>query len=203
VLPIEFRGPTTHVLRGLIFGASERWVVLVHGEGQDLDAWRPLAHLLADRELCVLAFDLPGHGASDGEWEPELAAPSVMAAVDFARSAGARQIHLIGAEAGAIAVLAAGAHDRDESTSIVALSPTIDDRVGELALVREARAPKLILVGSLDPDALGAAEAVYRGAIGRCELTQFPVSEKGTDLLAGEWGSHVREKVLAHLTREG
>jgi pimeloyl-ACP methyl ester carboxylesterase len=199
VLPIEFRGPTTRVLRGLIFGENERWVVLVHDEGQDLDAWRPLAHMLADSELCVLAFDLPGHGASDGEWAPELSAPSVMAAVDFARSAGAGQMHLVGAGVGALAVLAAAARDSDQVSSIVALSPTIDDRVADLALVREARAPKLILVGSLDQDALKDAEAVYRGAIGHCELTQFPVSSKGTALLAGEWGSHAREKVLAHL----
>ena len=105
----------------MIFGARDRWAVLVHGEGQDLDAWRQLAHLLAERDLCVLAFDLPGHGASDAEWEPQLAAPSVMAAVDFARSQGARQIHLIGAEIGALAVLAAAARDRYAPNSIVAL----------------------------------------------------------------------------------
>jgi alpha-beta hydrolase superfamily lysophospholipase len=203
VLPIEFRGPSTQVLRGLSFGAGDRWVVLVHGEGQDVDAWRPLALLLAGRDLCVLAFDLPGHGASDAEWSPELAGPAVIAAVDFARSAGARQIHLIGAEVGALAVLAAAAHDGYQPNSIVALSPTLDDRVADLSLLREARAPKLILVGSLDPDALRAAEAVYRGAIGHCELTQFPVSAEGTELLAGDWGSHAREKVLAHLMHEG
>jgi alpha-beta hydrolase superfamily lysophospholipase len=186
----------------LIFGGSERWVVLVHGQGQDLDAWRPLAHLLADRELCVLAFDLPGHGASDDEWKPELAVPSVKAAVDFARSEGARQIHLIGAEVGALAALAAAAGDPYAPNSIVALSPTIDERVANLAQVREARAPKLILVGSRDPEAVSAAEAIYRGAIGHCELTQFPVSAEGTDLLAGDWGSHAREKVLAHLMHE-
>ena len=203
MLPVEFRGPADQILRGLIFGAGERWVVLVHGEGQDLDAWRPLAHFLADRELCVLAFDMPGHGASDAEWKPELAAPAVLAAVDFARSGGARQIHLIGAEVGALAVLAAAARGPHEPDSIVALSPTIDDRVADLAHVREARAPKLILVGALDPGAVGSAEAFYRGAIGHCELTQFPVSAEGTYLLAAEWGSHAREKLLAHLMHEG
>ena len=203
MLPIEFRGPSSHVLRGLIFGAGERWVILVHGEGQDLDAWRSLAHLLSDRELCALAFDLPGHGASDGEWTAELAVPAVMSAVDFAKSAGAQQIHLIGAKIGALAVLAVAAHDRYQPHSIVALSPTIDERVAVMSLVREARAPKLILVGSLDAAGLKSAEAVYRGAIGHCELTQFPVSSEGTDLLASDWGPHAREKVLAHLTHEG
>jgi alpha-beta hydrolase superfamily lysophospholipase len=203
VVPIEFRGPSTQVLRGLMFGSGERWVILVHGEGQDLDAWRPLTRLLAGRELRIMAFDLPGHGASDAEWDPGLAAASVMAAMDFARSAGARQIHLVGAKIGALTVLAAGAHEDYQPDSIVALSPTVDERVAALPALREARAPKLILVGSLDPDSLEAAQVVYRGAIGRCELTQFPVSSQGTELLAGDWGPHAREKVLAHVMREG
>jgi len=109
----------------------------------------------------------------------------------------------VGEGVGALAVLAAAARDGYEPDSIVALSPTIDDRVAVMSLVREARAPKLILVGSLDAAGLKSAEAVYRGAIGHCELTQFPVSSEGTDLLAGDWGPHAREKVLAHLTHEG
>lgn len=187
----------------MVFGAGERWAILVHGEGQDLDAWRPLAGWLSDRELSVLAFDLPGHGASDGAWESQLAAPVVMAAVDFARSKGARRIHLIGAGLGAAAVLAAAARDGYEPDSIAALSPCVDATVSDLAAVREARAPKLILVGSLDEGALRDAEAVYRSAIGHCELARFPVSDQGSDLLGGDWASHAREKVLAHVMRAG
>ena len=88
-----------------------------------------------------------------------------------------------------------------EPASVVALSPTIDDRVARLTAIREARAPKLILVGSLDGAGVEDAEAVYRGAIGHCELTRFPVAARGTGLLTGEWGSHARERVLAHITR--
>ena len=199
VVPVEFRGPATPVLRGLLFGAGERWAVLVHGEGQDLDAWLPLARWLAERNVCVLAFDLPGHGASDDPWEPALVLPSVMAAIEFARSRGSQNVHLIGAGVGAVAALAAAAHGERDPASIVALSPKLVDRVADLAGAREARVPKLILVGSLDGDAVEDADAVFRGAIGHCELTKFPVAEQGADLLGGEWGTHVREKVLAHL----
>lgn len=183
-------------------GAGQRCAILVHGEGQDLDAWGSSSGWLADHGLCVVAFDLPGHGASDDGWEPALAIASVLAAVDFAMSQGSQTLHLIGAEAGALAVLGAAAHDGCTPASIVALSPTIDPRVATLAGIREVRAPKLILVGSLDNDAVGDAEAVYRGAIGHCELTMFPVSARGTGLLAGDWGMHAREKLLAHITRE-
>jgi pimeloyl-ACP methyl ester carboxylesterase len=176
--------------------------VLVHGEGRDLDAWRPLAAWLADHGFTVLAFDLPGHGASDDPWEPALALPAVVAAIDFARSESSRHVHLVGEGLGAIAALAAATDPVRQVASIVAISPRADDRVAALFEVRDARAPKLILVGSLSPGALEGAEAVFRGAIGPCEMVQFPVASQGTDLLAGEWEVHAREKVLEHLVRQ-
>jgi pimeloyl-ACP methyl ester carboxylesterase len=175
--------------------------VLVHGEGRDLDGWRPLAGWLADSGFSVLAFDLPGHGASDDPWELALALPAVVAAIDFARSENSRQVHLVGEGVGAIAALAAATDPALQVASIVAISPPTDDRVAALFDVREARAPKLIIVGSLSPAALEGAKAVFRGAIGPCEMVQLPVVAQGTDLLAGEWAVHAREKVLEHLLR--
>lgn len=202
VMSVEFAGPGLLTLRGLRLGQADRWAVLVHGEGHDLDGWRPLAGWLADRGFSVMAFDLPGHGASDDPWEPTLALPAVVAAIDFARSKGSQQIHIVGEGVGAIAALAAAADPTRQVSSIVALTPRADDRVAEFVVVREARAPKLILVGSLGRDALESAEALYRAAIGHCEMVKFPVVAQGTDLLAGEWGPHAREKVLEHLLRQ-
>jgi pimeloyl-ACP methyl ester carboxylesterase len=201
VIAVEFAGPRAITLRGECSGESERWAVLVHGEGHDLDAWRPLAIWLAERVVSVLAFDLPGHGASDDPWEPELALPAVVSAIDFATSQGARKIHLVGERVGAIAALAAAADPGRHIASIAAFSPQADDRVAPPDQFREARPPKLILVGSLSDDPLEAAEAIFRGAIGPCEMVKFPVVAQGADLLAGDWGQHARERVLAHLLR--
>ena len=176
--------------------------MLVHGEGRDLDVWRPLARWLEEHNFSVLAFDLPGHGASDDPWEPNLALQAVTSAIAFARSGGSREVHLIGERLGAIAALGAAADGTQPVKSIVALSPQMDDRVTESTDVREARAPKLILVGALSPRALEGAELVFRGAIGQCEMVKFPVEAQGTDLFAGEWAVHAREKVLGHLTRQ-
>jgi pimeloyl-ACP methyl ester carboxylesterase len=202
VLPVEFAGPRAVTLRGLRSGEGDRWAVLVHGEGRDLDGWRPLAGFLADHGFSVLAIDLPGHGASDDPWESALAVPAVVAAIEFARSAGSQQIHLVGEGVGAMAALAAATDPTRQVASIVAISPAVDDRVAELTEIRDARAPKLILVGSLSPGALEIAEAVFRGAIGPCAMVKVPVAAQGTDLLAGEWGVHAREKVLEHLVRQ-
>ena len=202
VVPVEFAGPGARTLRGLRSGEGDRWAVLVHGEGRDLDGWRPLAGFLAGRGFTALAIDLPGHGASDDPWESALAVPAVLAAIEFARSQSSQQIHLVGEGVGAIAALAAATDPMRRVASIVAISPDADDRVAELTEIREARAPKLILVGSLSPGALEIAEAVFRGAIGPCAMVKLPVAAQGTDLLAGEWGVHAREKVLEHLVRQ-
>jgi pimeloyl-ACP methyl ester carboxylesterase len=42
--------------------------LLVHGWEDDNSLWSPLIDELAERERAVVAFDLPGHGASGGTW---------------------------------------------------------------------------------------------------------------------------------------
>ena len=202
-VPVEFAGPGGVVLRGQRFGAGDRWVVLVHGAGRDLDGWRQLAVWMAGRGLTVLAFDLPGHGASDDPWDPQLAVPTLMAAVSFARSEGSRKVHLVGEGVGAVAALAVAADGSTDIASVAALSPQADDRVATVGDVREARVPKLIMVGSLGRTNAEFAEVVFRGAIGPCEMARFPVAKQGTDLIHGEWGPQVREKLLAHVLRQG
>ncbi len=199
---VEFGGPLTPVLRGQLSGAGERWAVLVHDVGKDLDGWRELAAALAGRGLSVLAFDLPGHGASDDPWESQLALPAVLAAVNFATTHGSRRVHLVGEGVGAIAALAAAAGRSNDITSVAALSPRLVGHVAAVSDVREARVPKLILVGSLDPAADERAEAVFRGAIGPCEIGRIPVAAQGTGLLLGDLGQQAREKVLAHILRQ-
>lgn len=43
-------------------------VLLVHGWEDDNSLWSPLTDELAERGRALVAFDLPGHGASGGDW---------------------------------------------------------------------------------------------------------------------------------------
>ena len=43
-------------------------VLLIHGWEDDNSLWAPLIDALADRDRSLVAFDMPAHGFSDGEW---------------------------------------------------------------------------------------------------------------------------------------
>ena len=67
---VSFRSSDGKLLRGWLFPRGDRAVVMVHGkDGHRLDGARAvgLAHALAANGYSVLAFDLRGHGESEGD----------------------------------------------------------------------------------------------------------------------------------------
>jgi pimeloyl-ACP methyl ester carboxylesterase len=184
-------------VRGHRYGQGHRWAVLVHDEGRDLDSWQGLIPELVRAGLCVLAFDLCGHGASDDPWDPGRVVADVIRALDFAQSQGATQLYLLGAGIGGTAALAAaGTH---ATRAIVTLSPRAHLTGGIDAGIRASRAPKLIIAGSRDKLAAQQAAAVNQRVIGWSILETPPVEEQGTDLLWSDWGDEIRGHILAFL----
>jgi pimeloyl-ACP methyl ester carboxylesterase len=196
--PVEIHVSEHLALRGERYGApTERWAVLVHEEGRDLDGWRTLVRRLPELGVCALAFDLAGHGASEGQWEPRNVTADVIAALRFGKSQGARRMCVVGAGAGATAALAAAGEV--EVQGIVALSPRAElDGLGPEA-IRETLAPKLIIVGSGDPVAAAEADHVFRRSIGWSLLQSLPTELQGTALLGSSWAEQVAESTLAFL----
>jgi pimeloyl-ACP methyl ester carboxylesterase len=195
---LEIHISERRVLRGQRFGeCSERWAVLVHEEGRDLDAWRTLVGRLAELNLCVLAFDLAGHGASDDPWEPGRLPADVLAVLRFAESHGARRVSVVAAGAGATAALAAAGEF--EVQAIVALSPRAGLDGLDPEAIRETLAPKLIIVGSQDAVAAAEADNVFRRSIGWSLLQSLPTEIQGTALLQSAWAQQVAENALAFL----
>jgi pyruvate dehydrogenase E2 component (dihydrolipoamide acetyltransferase) len=130
-------------------------ILMVHGFGADLSAWRPLAMDLAtDRP--VLALDLPGHGASHAHMAASFDAMAAALAASLPAAA-----HLVGHSLGAaLAVRAAAlAPGRVRSLTLIApagLTPGVngDFVAGFLAARSEAALAQWmrLLVG--DPDRL-------------------------------------------------
>jgi uncharacterized protein len=129
-----FRVPHSHVwfdtsddvrLAGSLLGEAggDTCVVLVHG----FNGYRtkPKVRLLAEalaKRFPVLAFDLRGHGQSQG-WctGGEMESLDVHAAVGFARSRGYSRVVTVGASLGGIAVIRA-AGDEGDADAVVAIS---------------------------------------------------------------------------------
>lgn len=195
-IPVEIKiadGPT---LRGQRSGEeSGRWALLFHDEGQDLDAWRGFVGPLVGLGLCVLAVDLPGHGASDGPWEPSSLPAYVLAVIRYADVQGARLLCIIGAGAAATgALVAAGQHD---VAALVALSPRAEIDGMSAEAIRETSAPKLIFVGGEDPAAAADASEVLHRTIGWGILQSLPTPTQGSALLESDWAGQVVETTLA------
>jgi len=122
--------------------AAERWVpagearahvVFVHGLGEHRRArpYVPLYGKLAAKGYAVLAFDLRGHGASEG---PRLYARNFAILVqDVARAvevaaddAQGRPVFLIGGSLGGLLALAAALDPHDNLAGVIAAAPALD-----------------------------------------------------------------------------
>jgi pimeloyl-ACP methyl ester carboxylesterase len=122
--PVEIAAFDGCILRGQHWAGESTWVVLLHdvGSDEDLDRWRPLIPSLLAERLSVLAVDLRGHGASDGEWDEDAAVGDVVAGVEFARAQGAACVVVIAA--GGSADDALWAMERTDVNGLVLVSPT-------------------------------------------------------------------------------
>ena len=143
-----FRVPQSHVwfdtadgfrLAGSLLGGSEgdTCVVFVHGFNgyRTKPKNRVLVETIA-RRFPVLAFDLRGHGQSQG-WctGGELESLDVHAAVTFARARGFSRVVTVGASLGGIAVIRA-AGDEGDADAVVAISTPSRWRTSDTKAVR-------------------------------------------------------------------
>ena len=66
-LAIEIKISEELVVRGQEWPVQGPPVVMVHDYGEDLDCWKGVDRLLADRGFRVITLDLPNHGLSDDQ----------------------------------------------------------------------------------------------------------------------------------------
>ena len=201
VEPVEIATDDGVALRGERWDGGDMWVVLLHdlGPEEDLDRWRPLLPHLADGGWTVLALDLRGHGASDGEWSVDRAVPDVAAALGFARARGATRVVVVAAGESAVAALHASA--TAAADALVLLSPAIDadQSVTDLRGTGEA---KLIVVGASEAAPRRAAERLRNASIGWALLVNLPTPAQGTALLNGMHGRRVQAQVVRFLAEQ-
>ena len=93
---------------GIAFDARKRSVAFVHGAGMDHTVWTLYARYFARNGYNVFAFDLPGHGRSEGEPLASIGAMAQWLLVAL-RALGIAQATLAGHSMGALVALQAAA----------------------------------------------------------------------------------------------
>ena len=195
--PVEIESSDGVVIRGEVTGDGDRWAILLHDVDGDLDSWGAMRSELNGANMAVLALDLRGHGASDGEWSSEGWVADIQAAIRFCRSAAAGKVYLVGAGRGATAAIVAAGEERVQA--IVCLSPVAELDGIDPARLRVCRAAKFFTVGSRDEQAMRAAQTLYRKTLGWRMLESRALEEQGTELLSAPGSELVYEKTIGFL----
>jgi pimeloyl-ACP methyl ester carboxylesterase len=201
---IELNVPAGPVVRGLRWGAGPETVFLIHEPGADLDAWGLLPLRIARSLLMsTLAIDLPGHGLSDGPWEPRQLADVVRHLVavehDTAPQEPGRRCYVVSAGSAATTALTLAADLR--LSGLVCLSPAVPGVAAtrNVSMSRSPRTPKLFIAGSLAADDLSTARRLAAASGGWAVVTAIPVTEHATRLLATGWRTRLEEEITAFL----
>ena len=204
--PIEAVTADGTVVRGeLTAGGAATWVVLVHAEGSDIDEWRPLTAALASEGWNLLALDLPGHGGSDGEWEPPMGPEQVQLGVELARGRGAMHVAVVASGHGAMWALEAVARAIDDpelalADSLVLISPgPVGDADPER--IRGEGLAKTIISGAFAPG-LEDAVTLLRASIGWTVAVRFPTEARGAAMLEGPHAVNVVDKIAAFIREQ-
>ena len=167
-------------------------VVLAHMSVGDLCQWAPYARTLARQGVFVFAFDLRGHGFSEGRQNHRRAAADLAAAVRAVRALGARKVVVIGASLGGIAALVAAPRLTPALAGVVSVSgpAAIAGQLNALPAVPTIRVPTLYVVAEDDQnppyDFAADAQALYDASTtNEKRLEVVPGSLHGTFLVDG------------------
>ncbi len=132
---------------GRPFEAGAPCVAFVHGAQHDHSVWVLQSRYLAHHGHAVLAFDLPGHGRSDGPALPSIEAMAQWL-LDALGSAGVARAAIVGHSMGSLVALEAAARDPERIERLVLVGTAapmkVSDSLLEAAASDEARAFDMI-----------------------------------------------------------
>jgi pimeloyl-ACP methyl ester carboxylesterase len=183
-------------LRGQRWPGDGLSILLIHEPGidRDLDLWRTLIPYLLGFGATIIALDLRGHGASDGDWDPIAAVDDIVAAVTSVRQQD--HDHVVVCAAGDSAIAALRAAELTPIDGLVLLSPSgFED-----APPRGGGEPKLVISGN-DAAAKETSARLRRSVIGPTLFVIVPGDDSGTGLFAGDVAVNCREQLLAFLRK--
>jgi dienelactone hydrolase len=148
---VRFRSGNGALLTGLPLGRGERGVVLAHQSGGSLCDWIDYGQSLTDLGYTVFVFDLNGRGLSqpsDDFFTTPRDDADVVAAAAQLRERGVRSVTLMGASAGATAVVAAAPHIKGVAGVVEISGDAAAQGVDALGAAPRLRVPLLCLAAA-------------------------------------------------------
>lgn len=141
-------------LRGTLYGAGKRAVILAHEPNSDRSDWQPLAVELAARDYMTLVFDMRGHGQSDGTVMLRRFRDDIEAAIDFVKGRGADTYALVGSDYGGMETIHVAAEREPAAVVLISVPETVRFQNLERSVRDEdlqgIEAPKLLIVAEDD-----------------------------------------------------
>lgn len=176
-------------------GDPDRLVVLVHDDDEDLDSVRALAMAMAGARFTTLAVDQVGHGASEGEPDPDRLSADLRSVIDdfSPRDWG---VYLIGVGRAAASCLEVAASVHPSALALI--SPRDLGRL-PASVIGGDGAPILVAYGSWDATVDASARQLVAARPGPFQLVQLPTMLQATALLRDDLGAQVTNHVVGYL----
>jgi pimeloyl-ACP methyl ester carboxylesterase len=199
--PIEIALRDGAVLRGTAWGEGDGWLVLLHDldDVSDLDVWRPLMPAFDPARWRVVALDLRGHGASDGDTDPSLLEADLEDVASWARGQGAEWLAILACGRTAAATLSNAESLRFDALAAISLDLPAD---AERSVYRGRGVAKAFVVGNGDERLRGIATDLRNRSIGWAMAMGVPGDEQGGALLRGRHRRQVRDGLVAFLAEQ-
>jgi len=182
---VPFRASDGRLLEGTVFGSGSDAVVLGAMGLSEMETWFPFAEVLAEEGFTVLAYNMRGHGDSEGDQQPFRVDIDASAAVDLMQQRGAQRVFFIGASVNGAGAIAVGAVF--DLAGVVNLSGVSDiGGVDAVALAPDVTEPKLFIAAEGDGPIPGMIQSVFDAAPEPKEIVVYAGDAHGTDL----FGTH-------------
>jgi pimeloyl-ACP methyl ester carboxylesterase len=184
-------------LRGSQWPVNDRWTLLIHdlGSGHDIDELTPLIGAVVRSGSSAVAFDLPGHGFSDGGWhtgaDPIAALEPMIDWVERWHPAKMGIVALGGACYPALQI----AQDRRVDVMVLISPPPDPDLSAYPTRFRGAGAAKLLISGGADANYRATAIELRTRSIGWAVSLSVGTADQGVSLLAGPLSARVQEGI--------
>ena len=180
---------------GNLYDKGDHAVVLAHGAVFDKESWQPLADVLAESGLTVLAIDFRGYGKSEPGSRPKALKQDVLAAVRYLHQAGSETVSVIGGSMGGTAAARAAMEAAPgEIDRLILLAP------GPLERAAEIKAAHTLFVVANGDRLLPAVEQSYAKAPEPKRLEILEGDVHAQHIFKTEQGARLTGILLADLT---